>query len=442
MKSINDVFLSFLEKTLGTANVVSDARMLDALAAGSFRPAALCRPGGAEEAAAVVRLAAEHKVPLVPCGGWTAQAFGEAAPAGALAVSLQRLDKLVEYNPDDLVATAQAGMSFGALQAALAERGQCLPLDAPEHATLGGLVATDRHGPRRLLYGSLRDMLLGLAVVNGDGVPRRCGGRVVKNVTGYALEKLYIGSLGTLGLLTEVTFKLRPLPETAGVQELTAPNFELGFGVVRELAMRLPFAAVTASFPGKPFSAQLGLEAAPPDHARMLREIEAAVLLTGQGLEFSGAAQTRADADEYPARPRRLRAVQLNNGQEVVPELLARLTWPCRAGDFAGRMAKVDVAAQEAGFGALMAFFDFPGQVSLELFAEHGVAQGVPGNLDRLVRSLRGEGCAATVAWKSAAQPLTEKVFGPPRPEWKLMREIKRQFDPAGILNPGRFGPF
>jgi len=434
------VFLSRLEKTIGAAHVVTDSRVLDALTVGSFRPAALCKPKNAEEVAAVVRLALEYMIPLVPCGGWTAQTFGEDLPVGALAVSLQHLDKMVAYTPDDWVVTAQAGMSFGVLQAALAERGQCLPLDASEHATLGGLVATDRHGPRRLLYGSLRDMLLGLAVVNGDGILRRCGGRVVKNVTGYALEKLYIGSLGTLGLFTEVTFKLRPLPETVGVLELTAPDFAQGFTALRELVARLPFAAATANFPDLPFRAQLCIEASPYDHARMRSEIEASVQQAGPGWNLSSTGQLYADANEYPGRPRRRRAVQLDHGPECVPELLARLTWPCRAGNFADGMAKVDVAVREAGFGALRAFFDFPGQVSLELFAEQGVAQGVPGNLDRLVRTLRDTGCAATVAWKSTVQPLVENVFGPPRPEWKLMREIKRQLDPAGILNPGRVG--
>ncbi|MCW8130315.1 MAG: FAD-binding oxidoreductase [Planctomycetota bacterium] len=431
---MNDAFVQRLARALGGENVVAEPRMLEALATGAVRPGALCRPASTEEVAEVVRLAGEHGVPVLPCGGWTAMAYGEAAPEGALAVSLQRLDRIVEYEPADLVVTAQAGMNFEAFQAALFEHGQTLPLDAPAHATLGGLVATDRSGPRRLLHGTLRDMVLGLTVVNGDGVVRKCGGRVVKNVTGYALEKLYIGSLGTLGIVTEVTFKLRPVPETASVQEISAPSFETGFNLMRELAGRLPLAAAVACFPAKPFSGQIGIEASPPDHARILRELEEAAARCGGSVRETGA--TRVDADEYPAVSRRLDSVQTAGGETVVPPLAARIVWPSKSGAFGATMHALDALAAEAGFGYLMGYHDFPGYASLELFANGG--EKTP-DLTRIVKTLRGDGLPATVAWKASAQPLDERAFGPARAEWALMRAIKQSLDPRAILNPGRF---
>ena len=148
----------------------------------------------------------------MPCGGGTSQ--GAIAPPAEdfLLLKTSRLNQLIHHEPGDMVATAQGGMSLAAFQARVSMRGQYLPIDAPGDATLGGIVAANAHGPRALGYGTLRDMVLGMSVVNGDGVLRKCGGKVVKNVTGYALDKLYIGSQGTLGAITEVTFKLRPLP--------------------------------------------------------------------------------------------------------------------------------------------------------------------------------------------------------------------------------------
>lgn len=134
-------------------------------------------------------------------------------------VSSVRLAGLVDYQPEDLTITVQAGMPFAELQTILAAQGQMLPLDPPdlEHQTVGGVLATNRSGPRRLLYGTARDLLIGCRFVLADGSVGHSGGRVVKNVAGYDLHKLFIGSFGTLGLLTEVAFKVVPQPQYVGV---------------------------------------------------------------------------------------------------------------------------------------------------------------------------------------------------------------------------------
>ena len=130
-------------------------------------------------------------------------------------LGLKRMCRLIEHEPGDLTTTAEAGIPLAALQGELAKRGQWLSLDPPwaERATLGGILASNASGPRRHLYGSARDLLIGLTVVMADGSVVRGGGKVVKNVAGYDLPKLFIGSFGTLGVIVEATVKLRPRPD-------------------------------------------------------------------------------------------------------------------------------------------------------------------------------------------------------------------------------------
>lgn len=154
--------------------------------------------------------------------GWTVKPFGSGTqmPGDAcgqpidIALSTCRMNQVLAYSPEDLVVTAQPGASLAKLQTVLAEQEKMLPLDpwVSKHATLGGITATGISGPRRALYGTVRDMAIALRVVYPDGTVVRTGSKVVKNVAGYDMTKLFVGSRGTLGVITEVTFKLRPLP--------------------------------------------------------------------------------------------------------------------------------------------------------------------------------------------------------------------------------------
>ena len=178
-------------------------------------PEAVVLPGSKEEVAAVLAVAGEAEIPVTPWGGGTKMGIGSPPARPGLVLSLRRLDRLLEHEPGDLTATAQAGMGLTAFQAALGARGQWLSLDPPyaDRATLGGILATSAAGPRRHLYGTARDLLIGLTLVLADGAVVRGGGKVVKNVAGYDLPKLAIGSFGTLGVIVDATFKLRPRPE-------------------------------------------------------------------------------------------------------------------------------------------------------------------------------------------------------------------------------------
>ncbi len=173
-------------------------------------------PASEAEVSALVRDAAARNRPLSTIGNGTKQHHGPAATGDMTVMTLSRLNQITADEPGDMVVSAQAGARLGDVQRLLAERGQCLPLDPPyENATVGGILATNSSGPRRLGYGTAKDMLLGLRVCGSDGIITRSGGRVVKNVTGYDLHKLHIGAFGSLGVVLEATFKVRPRPEVS-----------------------------------------------------------------------------------------------------------------------------------------------------------------------------------------------------------------------------------
>jgi glycolate oxidase FAD binding subunit len=167
-------------------------------------------PKSEEDLVELVRAGA----PLQVIGSGTKRHYGPAPAGDARTVGLRKLSRIMAYEPGDLVVTVQAGAKLTEVQVELAKRNQWLPLDPPyAEATIGGILATNSSGPRRYGYGTIRDHLLGTRTVGADGVVTRSGGRVVKNVTGFDLHKLHVGAFGTLGIVTEVSFKLRPRPD-------------------------------------------------------------------------------------------------------------------------------------------------------------------------------------------------------------------------------------
>jgi glycolate oxidase FAD binding subunit len=183
-----------------------------------------------------VRECAARRRPVHAVGSGTKLLHGPLPAAEAETVCLRALDRITSYEPGDLVVTVQAGARLRDLQAELAKRGQWLPLDPPySEATIGGIVATNSSGPRRFGYGTMRDHLIGLRVVDPQGVVTRSGGRVVKNVTGYDLHKLHVGAFGTLGIVTEANFKVRPLARVSVAIVFTTESFEAAHALLLEI---------------------------------------------------------------------------------------------------------------------------------------------------------------------------------------------------------------
>ena len=207
-----------LASICGEEQVKEDATTLAAFAIDDVTPAAAVSPGSAEEIAAILRFASEHDLVVAPCGGCTAQATGRIPERIDILLRTNRLNAVEHYDPGDLTAGFGAGTTLATLQETLAKNNQFLPLAvaSPSEATIGGLLACAAQNALSHGYGGLRDFCIGIQFVTGDGKLAKGGGRVVKNVAGYDLMKLLIGSYGTLGVITSANFKVFPRPETRG----------------------------------------------------------------------------------------------------------------------------------------------------------------------------------------------------------------------------------
>lgn len=201
--------LELMAGIVGVDHVRESAAEIDGV-----RPGCEVAPASAEETAAVLRLATEHGFNVVPAGGMTKQGFGHVMPQIDVLLSTRRLNTVVYYDPGDLTIGVGAGATIAQVQETLAAHGQFLPFSAmqPQCATVGGVLATNAHGPLKHFYGGARDYCIGIEFATTDGKVVKGGGRVVKNVAGFDLMKLLIGSHGTLGVITSANFKVFPAP--------------------------------------------------------------------------------------------------------------------------------------------------------------------------------------------------------------------------------------
>jgi glycolate oxidase FAD binding subunit len=209
-----ELFINELQQRIPQASIETVANTLQNYTVDGLSPRAVITPTTVEEAVLTVALANKHHLSLLPHGGGVHMQLGGTPEQFDILLLTNKLDRLLEHEAPDLTCHVEAGITLAALQTQLATKGQRLaldPLDA-EGVTIGGLLATNMSGPKRFRYGTARDLVIGLSVIQADGEIARSGGRVVKNVAGYDLNKLYIGSLGTLGIIVEANFKLHPLP--------------------------------------------------------------------------------------------------------------------------------------------------------------------------------------------------------------------------------------
>ena len=205
---------SRLGDVVGAGHVVSDPASLAAYEVDGRCPSAALLPSSADEIAEILRFASAEHLAVIPVGGKTHLHIGMPPQRYDLALDLSPLNRILAYEPHDLTLGVEPGMACADLNRSLREKGQFLPLSPPfpERATLGGIVASGSDSPLRYAHGTARDFLLGVEFVTGDGVISKSGGRVVKNVTGYDLHKLLIGSLGTLAVITRLNLRTFPLP--------------------------------------------------------------------------------------------------------------------------------------------------------------------------------------------------------------------------------------
>ena len=207
-----------------------------------MRPSTAVEPASVAEAAETMRALAVDRLAVAFVGGGTDLELGAAPARLDVVLRTRRLARIREHAPSDQIVAVEGGMTVAALQRAVAPHGQRLALDPPdpERATGGGVVAANAFGPRRTRHGAVRDLVIGATLVRADGVVAHGGGKVVKNVAGFDLPRLLCGSLGTLGLVAEVVFRLHPLPEASGTavfEGLAGVDVREAVPALRELAV-------------------------------------------------------------------------------------------------------------------------------------------------------------------------------------------------------------
>lgn len=221
-----DTFLTTIQQDIPAIEVISDPVALSDFAVDGLLPRLVVIPTNTREVEQAIALINQHGLTALTRGGGSSMHLGAIPQTFDVLLETRKLFHLLEHEAPDLTCQTEAGITLANLQAQLANKGQWLPLDPPDaaQASIGGILATNASGPKRLRYGTARDLVIGLQVVQANGKLTRSGGRVVKNVAGYDLNKLYIGSLGTLGIIVEANFKLQPLPAHERTLLLTFSN--------------------------------------------------------------------------------------------------------------------------------------------------------------------------------------------------------------------------
>jgi glycolate oxidase FAD binding subunit len=404
-----------------------------------FGPLPVRRPRSADEVGEEVRRAATEGQAVYPVGGGTALGVGLPPERPGVALDTRELAAVVDYPARDMTVTVQAGITLAELQRLLAAENQRLPVDVPrpERATLGGALAVNASGPRRYGCGTLRDYVIGISTVNDEGQEVKAGGRVVKNVAGYDLCKLHVGALGTLGVITQVTLKLRPLPEAQAVLALGCEAACLGalldllhrtrtrpacLDLLNGAAARAVADEARVHLPEAPWVVVVGYEdnddAVSWQAKQLIKELGPGV---ARGLEARAGAVAgplwRALA-ELPSRPDAALTFKAN----LLPSAVADF------GRAAAALPEDVLLHAQAGSGVVR------GHVLGGLTA--GRAAAMLKGLAEVAASAQGNlvvhHCPAE--WKR-----TLPVWGRPRNDLWLMRQVKEKLDPRRLFNPGRF---
>jgi glycolate oxidase FAD binding subunit len=391
-------------------------------------PTCIVYPRTQQQLAAVIAKAHSHNWRVLPCGSGSKLSWGGLVKGVDVVVSTERINQLIEHAVGDLTVTVEAGMKFSDLQALLAKSRQFLALDpaAPESATIGGIVATGDTGSLRQRYGSVRDQLLGVTFVRADGEIAKAGGRVVKNVAGYDLMKLLTGSYGTLGFISQLTFRLYPLAEASGTVVLTgsaeavsqAADILRGSALTPVQADLLSTKLVSSLGLGK----GLGLIARFQSISESVKEQSNRVLEVGQTLGLDGA--IFADVDEASLWQRLQERIHFSATESVIT---------CKIGVLP--TAAVEILTQ-VEFG-LIHISSGLGLLQLE---DKNQVLKIRDELHS-VGSNRTQAYSGFLTILSAPMAVKEQidVWGYTGNALPLMRSIKEQFDSKNILSPGRF---
>jgi len=418
-----------------------------ACAVDGVAPQLVARPNTQEQAEAVMAACGSAGAAVAPWGGGTAIGLGNPPTRLDVVICLDRLTRIVEFDAENLVVSVEAGVCLADLERTLAAKREFLPLDPArmDRRTVGGVIATNASGPSRLLYGTARDLVLGMRVVLGTGERVRCGGKVIKNVSGYDMNKILIGSLGTLGLITEVTFKLLPMPVTRATVAGVFPDLSQAAAVVKRAlesfllpeAMELLDSQAMAAVAGLGLAGSAGyglavsLAGSPETVERQVRDF------TQFFTEGRAAKTSTLGAEQSPAAWREIRDV-LDRAVGAAERLSVKIGVPI--GQTTVFVAKAEDLLRRHGWRGAITAHAGSGVVR----ATCGIAAGAPPELVRdAIEALRreAEGAEGSLVVEAAPVALKRRLeaWGKPGEAFPVMRRMKAEYDPRGFLNPGRF---
>jgi glycolate oxidase FAD binding subunit len=410
-------------------NIVGEQHVRQAFAGDAVdgrEPSLVVEPATIEEISEVMKLASRDGIAVSPRGGGTKMGLGNPPRQVDLILSTARMDGIIEHVPGDQIVRTQAGLKLQDLQGNLAESDQMLGIDPPEEgATVGGIVAANASGPRRLRYGTIRDLIIGIKVVLADGTVAKAGGKVVKNVAGYDLSKLFTGSLGTLGVIAEANFRLHPIRESART-------------VFVEVDDHRQIPEVALAFTHSSFS-QFVLDA-----LEMRWENDKGVIAAlFEGIDPAVEAQSSA-ATELLRSHGGANVLGKDDGEEFWDGFARR---PWAAGDVALKIsappsdlsAVLDSVLGAAGRAGVEARLSGHAATGVTFAGLSGEGDGLVDVVEevREIRVHRG----GSVVVQEAPLAIKERldVWGPAGDYLGLTRRVKEKFDPGYTMNPGRF---
>lgn len=418
MASISVTLESSLRTILG-ADQIYNATPADSIC--GVQTQLILEPGTEQQLAAILRVANEAGLTVIPRGGATKLSWGNPPSRANLILSLARLNKILEHAWGDLTVTVEAGCTIQTLQETLARHGQRLAIDPlwAEKATIGGILSTNDTGALRLRFGALRDLIIGVTIALPDGTLASSGGKVVKNVAGYDLPKLITGALGTLGVITRAVFRLHPLPHHTRSFSILGINPDEAQKLVLSIQdSKLAHVALQSHFShGTPPSIDVLFEGT--EAGLDAQAIQLPTLCGSAGISEAPSAAWNARQDLWSFSNSAETAIAKIS---VLPNDLARVVELLRrAADSARLRWKSLMYATGLGWLRL---------------------EGLPDNLHRTLNALRADlekmGGTLILLHRPAALPPFD-AWGTPGDSLPLMKSVKRQLDPANTLNPGRF---
>jgi glycolate oxidase FAD binding subunit len=423
--------------------VIADPGRLKEYAIDGRTPKAVVFPGTEEEISAVVKYANASKRAVVPRGNGGMMACGGIPRGLDIVLSTLRLDRVVDYDVANLSLSVEAGITLAGVRKTLAGgKGNFLALDPPgmETATVGGVVATNSSGPKRYLYGTVRDQLLGVRAVTPGGEIVSFGGKTMKNVTGYDMTRLMVGSFGTLGILTGVTMKLLPLPEASATLLASFDALSAVGPFLRKILHSVLLPSAVDLFSGKA-AKRLGH----PSNYLLAFAIEGfAEAVDRQVSEIGAAAKTAGAASVKVLKEAGEQAFwagdrdfALGLEKEFSPPVVLKSNFVLSG--HTAILESCERAARAAGVEAAFLLRAGNGILYTFLLQDAGKTEGLAELIGRLTEeAAKREG---NLVVESCPTDIKEKVdvWGRQRKDRLVMRRLKEKMDPQGVLNPGRF---